>query len=259
MSTASGGYVDWNINIAEKVALKFATGLPEPAKKPGFSDQMSYALTDGRRMYVPLFAADRIIELGLQPGEEFTIGKFEVRDGQKKTVRWQVKRIEEPETPLAASLRRSNEVARAAKANPAPPTGAINSSPPVPPVKAPGRATAPPVRPLPSAAPERPAPDRSPTPAVVMPSAPNDTRAQPPLPRNHMPAAQPSPAVAPTGPMNGQGQTLADIYAQCSRDAVDVGLATMAYAKERGMAIGSPSFEDLRCASTAMFIARTQR
>lgn len=66
--------------------------------------------------------------------------------------------------------------------------------------------------------------------------------------------------VPPTAnaPVNGAGQTCRDIYEQCSRDAVDLALGTMAYAKQQGLPIGSPSFEDLRCATTALFIAITK-
>jgi hypothetical protein len=119
-TNGSEKYIRFATNIAQEVALKYATGLPAPSAKPGFSDQVCYSLCDGRKMYVPPFAADLIARHGIEPGEPFSIGKFEVRTGQKRAVNWLVQRIErvdpiKPETPFEADLRRSAEIANARK------------------------------------------------------------------------------------------------------------------------------------------------
>jgi hypothetical protein len=147
-------YLRFSVNIPEIVALKYPEGLAAPSQREGYSDQVRYSLCDGRVMYVAPFAADLITKEGIQPGEQFSIGKFECREGQRRLIKWKIQRIEpEPETPLAANLRRSAEMVRESRRS-----GAAQSPiHPTPPQPAPRAA---PVRAIPQAAPsQRPAPN----------------------------------------------------------------------------------------------------
>jgi hypothetical protein len=96
-ATTPDKYVRFQINILEDVALKYATGIPAPATRPGYSDQIRFALCDGRIMYVAPFAAEMITLEGIKPGEPFQIGKVECRNNQRRSIEWRVQRV--PPTP----------------------------------------------------------------------------------------------------------------------------------------------------------------
>lgn len=68
------------------------------------------------------------------------------------------------------------------------------------------------------------------------------------------------PSTTPPSPIrvNGQGQTAADLYVDCFRDAVIIALAAVELAKAKGLLI-APAFEDVRCLATALHIAETRR
>jgi hypothetical protein len=71
----------------------------------------------------------------------------------------------------------------------------------------------------------------------------------PPAPRTSAPSAP----VTATAPVNGAGQTAAEIMAECYRVAVDIAVSTQAYAHENGLNL-APVFEDVRTMGTALFI-----
>src|SRR5207244_836268 len=60
-----------------------------------------YTLADGQLMYLEPRAARCIDELKITAGEPFSICKCEARNGQKRTVEWEVKRLE----PVPATAR----------------------------------------------------------------------------------------------------------------------------------------------------------
>ena len=77
-------------NSPVQVALKFDGGRDVDA---GYGPQVLYTLADGRLMYLEPEAARRIDELKITAGEPFSICKREGKNGQKRTVEWEVKRL----------------------------------------------------------------------------------------------------------------------------------------------------------------------
>jgi len=88
--------------------VKFFTNVPvEVALRQGshkqvegrYGPQLMYTLADKRIMYVPLIVADRIRELDIGSGEPFEVCKAEIRDGNRRWINWQVRRVEEAQQP----------------------------------------------------------------------------------------------------------------------------------------------------------------
>jgi hypothetical protein len=63
---------------------------------------------------------------------------------------------------------------------------------------------------------------------------------------------------SPSIPLNGNGESSADYLARCYRDAVDVCLATLAYAKAKGLVL-APNFGDVRALAATICISETGR
>ena len=79
-----------NFEVNKPVAVTLASeGVTVQGR---FGDQAKFTLADGRVIYVPLFVRDRIKELAIQPGEEFSITKQETRQGNRRSVKWEVSR-----------------------------------------------------------------------------------------------------------------------------------------------------------------------
>ena len=51
-----------------------------------------YTLVDERVMYVPPVVRSKLVELGIQPREPFTISKAERKEGNRRCIEWEVKR-----------------------------------------------------------------------------------------------------------------------------------------------------------------------
>jgi hypothetical protein len=56
-----------------------------------------YTLADERVMYVPPVVRNKVVELGIQPGELFTICKAEHKQGNRRLIEWQVKKDDAPD------------------------------------------------------------------------------------------------------------------------------------------------------------------
>ena len=78
-------------NTPVQVALKFDGGRDVDGR---YGPQVLYTLTDGRLMYLEPKAARCIDELKLTAGEPFSICKREIKNGQKRTVEWEVDRLQ---------------------------------------------------------------------------------------------------------------------------------------------------------------------
>ena len=76
-------------NVPVTVALAYADGLPVEGR---FGDQIMYTLVDERVMYVPPLIRTKLVELGIQPREPFTICKAERKEGNRRFIEWQVKK-----------------------------------------------------------------------------------------------------------------------------------------------------------------------
>jgi len=85
-------------NTPVQVALKFDGGRDVDGR---YGPQVLYTLADGRLMYLEPKAARRIDELKITAGEPFSICKCEARNGQKRTVEWEVNRLEPVPTTAA--------------------------------------------------------------------------------------------------------------------------------------------------------------
>jgi len=89
----------FSTNTPVEVALWRETGRRVEGR---YGDQMLYALTNDRVMYVPLIVADRIRELDIRHGEPFEICKTEVKSGNRRWIEWQVRRLDEPQQPSSS-------------------------------------------------------------------------------------------------------------------------------------------------------------
>src|SRR6266849_6736385 len=108
----------FEMNVPVEVTLQCEDGIVVAGR---YGDRVKYTLDDTRTMYVPLFVARRISDLGIRAGEPVQICKRQVKNGQQKTIDWLVERLEaEPETQLERDLRESIEIANAR--NVAPPS-----------------------------------------------------------------------------------------------------------------------------------------
>src|SRR5215475_3589521 len=81
--------VAFQTNVPVTVALAYADGLRVEGR---FGDQIMYTLSDERVMYVPPVVRSKLVELGIQPGESFTICKAERKEGNRRFIEWQVKK-----------------------------------------------------------------------------------------------------------------------------------------------------------------------
>jgi hypothetical protein len=92
--------VQWEVNIAQTVALKYADGKRVESRYNEY--ETMFSLIDGRVLYASPALSEKIAALEPAAGEEFTICKREIRDGQRKRIEWQVgpvaeDRSQEPE------------------------------------------------------------------------------------------------------------------------------------------------------------------
>lgn len=107
--------VVFQANAPVTVALAYADGLPVQGR---FGEQIMYTLTDERVMYVPPIVRNQLVDLGIQPGEVFTICKAERKQGNRNAIEWRVERRgaahDRPpwETPRANGKANGHPVAR---------------------------------------------------------------------------------------------------------------------------------------------------
>lgn len=109
----------FEMNVPAEVALK-----PPGSGKPiegRYGNRVMYTLADDRVMYVAPIVADRITDLGIQPGERFQVRKHVKKQGSRRLIEWDVQRVaSEPDTQLERELRESIALAQTAKAVPPP-------------------------------------------------------------------------------------------------------------------------------------------
>ena len=79
--------IAFQTNVPVTVALAYADGLQVEGR---FGDQILYTLADERVMYVPPLVRSKLVELGIQPRESFTICKAERKEGNRRFIEWQV-------------------------------------------------------------------------------------------------------------------------------------------------------------------------
>jgi len=74
--------ISFQTNAPVTVALAYADGLQVEGR---FGDQIMYTLADERVMYVPPMVRNKLVELGIQPSEMFTICKAERKQGNRSS------------------------------------------------------------------------------------------------------------------------------------------------------------------------------
>jgi hypothetical protein len=79
--------IAFQTNVPVSVALAYADGLQVQGR---FGDQIMYTLADERVMYVLLVVRTKLVELGIQPRELFSICKAERKEGNRRFIEWQV-------------------------------------------------------------------------------------------------------------------------------------------------------------------------
>jgi hypothetical protein len=99
--TPANGTVKFSTNIPEIVSLAFAEGRPVESQYSG--DQVMFSLTDGRKMYLAPFVADRIREAGIGANQPFEICKREVSHGNRRTVEFQIRPVQGGRSPVQHS------------------------------------------------------------------------------------------------------------------------------------------------------------
>ena len=92
--------VEFPTNAAVSVALAYAEGKKVEGR---YGDQFYFTLVDDRCMYVPPFVADQIAQLGIRPGDEFTITKAERKNGTRRHIEWLVDPSSDAAEPPAQS------------------------------------------------------------------------------------------------------------------------------------------------------------
>jgi hypothetical protein len=108
------------MNAPVQVALERPQGTIVQGR---YGDRVMFHLADGRVMYVPPIVAKQIESNGIAPGERFGLCKGYVSDGRRRSVEWQVRRLDpdpnargNSETQLESDRRTSTEIALANKA-----------------------------------------------------------------------------------------------------------------------------------------------
>jgi len=87
--------VVFQTNVPVTAALAYPDGIKVEGR---FGDQVMYSLSDERVMYVPPIVRDKLVDLGIQRNEPFSICKAEQRNGNRRFIEWMVNRLE-PEQP----------------------------------------------------------------------------------------------------------------------------------------------------------------
>ena len=259
--------VQFDTNIWQQFALKYANPKPVPSPRNPNDTRMMFTLVDGRVLFLKEESAAKITALSVKPGELIEAAVLEKRDGQRKWVEFHARRADPPpletQTQLEQQLRKSIDVV--SQVPPAQRTAAARKAREAPaptpaPPKTNGQAAAK-TQPVPQTNPARP--PAPPSGAQSAAAAGPPLRDEPPLcdadnpgpaarnganghasnglarhAANGHAASQPTPAV----PVNGNGQTALRLALFAS---IDDACEAEKYAAGKGMNIRF-SAEDIR-------------
>jgi hypothetical protein len=106
--------VKFQTNIPEELAFTYEDGREVEGR---FGTQYFRQTTDGRGVYLQPFVEKRLLELEIKPGQRVSICKAETKDGRKKGIRWDIKRVDPPAETAPAS---PGKPGQPAKITPAP-------------------------------------------------------------------------------------------------------------------------------------------
>lgn len=99
--TSGGGTVRFQTNVPEVIELEFARGKQVSSQFGG--DQVMYSLTDGRRMYLPPFVAQKIEDAGIGAHTPFSLCKKEVTHGNRRSVEYVIGNLDGEAEPFQDS------------------------------------------------------------------------------------------------------------------------------------------------------------
>jgi hypothetical protein len=91
--------IRFDTNVPVDLALKFADGKEVDGQ---YGTQVMFTLAGDDRIFVPPIVAEKIKEAGIQKMELFRICKKEVREGNKKGIRWEVSKLSDAAEPAPA-------------------------------------------------------------------------------------------------------------------------------------------------------------
>lgn len=86
----------FTINQPQEVALRFATPKEYPSKFPKGGPSYMFSLADGRVMWLPRQAAERIAQIAPLTGEPIQIAQIERMSERSKVQDWDVRRVFAP-------------------------------------------------------------------------------------------------------------------------------------------------------------------
>ncbi len=91
--------IRFSTNVREEMSFTHLDGNESEGR---FGTQYYRGTTDGRGVYLQPIVERKLLELDIKPGELVSIGKIEVKDGRKKGIQWEVKRVDAPGDPSQA-------------------------------------------------------------------------------------------------------------------------------------------------------------
>jgi hypothetical protein len=116
--------IRFSTNVPVELAFTHTDGVPSEGR---FGEQFYRRTTDGRSVYLQPIVERKLLELDVKPGELFNIVKAEVKRGNKRSVEWQVSRVDppgDPSQPVASQTKPPTQ-------NPPAPSKPANSKPAV--------------------------------------------------------------------------------------------------------------------------------
>ena len=89
-------YIRFETNIPQAMAFTYTDGREVEGR---FGAQYFRGTSDGRGVFLPPIVERKLLELDIQPGEPVEICKAEVKEGRRRSIQWQVKRADPPQSP----------------------------------------------------------------------------------------------------------------------------------------------------------------
>lgn len=118
--------IRFDTNVPQEMAFTYPNGKEMDGR---YGTQFFRATTDERGVYLPRIVEDKLITMRVAAGERVEICKAEQKEGRKRVIRWEVKRVDPPGDPAWDNLDRQPQQPRnglPAKNNP--PAAATNAS-----------------------------------------------------------------------------------------------------------------------------------
>ncbi len=88
--------VQFQTNVPIELVLKFDNGKPGTSEHGDYVRYTVFEAGEEKTLFAQPIVACRIEDLGIRRGERFTICKAEVKNGTRRGIEWQVKRVDPP-------------------------------------------------------------------------------------------------------------------------------------------------------------------